>query len=88
MATKGAKSKSVDMAYLNDAKLEKGKKELKAAAESTWKGPSSKDRRAEEAAEKQQRAARKAASRSSGKEEKVSWKKKVGVFAALFCLVE
>jgi len=84
MATKGAKSESVDFNYLKAAKDEKGKKKMKEQAESEWKGPSHKDRRADQAAEKAQRAAFKRS--SGGKEEKVSWKKRIGGAAALFMI--
>lgn len=83
MATKGADSGSVDFNYLKDPKLEKGKKKMKEQAESEWKGPSSKDRKAQQVSEKAQKAAMK---RSTGKEEKVSWKKRIGGFVALFMM--
>jgi len=80
MATKGAKSASVDFTYLNDAKLEKGKKKVKEQAETTWKGPSHKERREEAASEKVSKVMKK---RSADKGEKVSIKKKIGAVVAI-----
>lgn len=78
MSSKGAKSSSVDLSYLNDKKLEKGKKKFKEETETTWKGPSHKERR-EEATNAKQAMKRRAAS----KDDRVSWKKKAGGIAAI-----
>jgi len=82
MATKGAKSASVDFDYLDKAnKDEKKKKKLIEEVETEWKGPSSKERKQEAESEKAQRAAKKM--RALGKEAPASRGKQIGGCVAL-----
>mmetsp|Transcript_96172 Transcript_96172/g.206351 ORF Transcript_96172/g.206351 Transcript_96172/m.206351 type:complete len:439 (+) Transcript_96172:46-1362(+) len=72
------KDAGVDLGYLGDKKLEKGKKQLVEQSQG-WKGPSHKERNQDQKETKRNLA--KAASRHA---EKVSWRKKCGGIAALF----
>lgn len=71
---------SVDLSYLNDKKLEKGKKGTLEQAD-TWRGPNHKERLAEKTESK-----KKLQKAQHAKAEKTSWKKQVGGAVAVLFL--
>lgn len=73
-------TKSVDFNYLNDGKLDKGKKEALDQAKE-WKGGSHKERKAEQVETK-----KKVQKAQYAKAERASWKKQVGGSVAILCL--
>mmetsp|Transcript_90675 Transcript_90675/g.256035 ORF Transcript_90675/g.256035 Transcript_90675/m.256035 type:complete len:435 (+) Transcript_90675:133-1437(+) len=80
MSAKGGKSNSVDFGYLNDKKLEKGKKKVLEQA-AGWKGGSHQERK--EAHRENVKALKHR--QSNRHSEKISWKKKaIGIAAVLF----
>mmetsp|Transcript_129770 Transcript_129770/g.225514 ORF Transcript_129770/g.225514 Transcript_129770/m.225514 type:complete len:453 (+) Transcript_129770:130-1488(+) len=81
MSRKKPADGGVDLSYLSDKKLEKGKKKLLQEDVKEWKGPSAKKER--EQREESKRIQKKVQARSV---EKVSWKKRAGGACAILFL--
>lgn len=78
------KSSSVDLSYLGDKKLEKGKKQVLDETQNSWKGPSNKERKEEQVESK--RLSKKIAGIRHRDTEKTSWRKRAFGIAIVFFL--